>query len=375
MPGAGDGGTRAPGDAATPETSTSARGVTSDDARTSAAPRGSAQPRPAASMLPSVNLPKGGGAIRGIGEKLSTSAATGTASLTIPITTSRGRNGFELGLELSYDSAGGAGPFGIGWQLSVPSVTRRTDRGLPRYHDGDESDTFILSGAEDLVPVRIPDGTGTRRHTFDRGDYRVQRYRPRTEGLFARIERWTHRTRGDMHWRATTRDNVLSIYGRGAGARIADPDHPERIFSWLLEETHDDRGNVTRYTYKQEDASGIDQGRASEANRFELRSDGSRRFHATAQRYLKRVQYGNRVPITDRELPAPDGDDDYLFDVVFDYGEHDAAAPSLVESSHWLVRRDPFSSYRPTFEVRTYRLCRRVLVFHRFTELGPRRAS
>ena len=36
----------------------------------------------------------------------------------------------------------------------------------------------------------------------------------------------------------------------------------------------------------------------------------------------------------------------------------------------WPARQDPFSSYRPGFEVRTYRLCRRVLVFHTFAELG-----
>ena len=35
----------------------------------------------------------------------------------------------------------------------APSITRKTDKGLPRYEDAEESDVFILSGAEDLVPV------------------------------------------------------------------------------------------------------------------------------------------------------------------------------------------------------------------------------
>ena len=35
------------------------------------------------------------------------------------------------------------------------------------------------------------------------------------------------------------------------------------------------------------------------------------------------------------------------------------------------MREDAFSTYRPGFEVRTYRLCRRVLMFHRIDELGP----
>lgn len=112
---------------------------------------------------------------------------------------------------------------------------------------------------------------------IDRGDFRVQRFRPRVEGLFARIERWTNRATGDAHWRSITRDNLVSIFGRTAQARISDPDHPERVFSWLLEETRDDRGNVVCYRYKSEDAAGVDPGAASEANRFVRKQDGTRR--------------------------------------------------------------------------------------------------
>ena len=39
------------------------------------------------------------------------------------------------------------------------SITRKTDKGLPGYEDADESDVFILSGAEDLVPVFKTDPT------------------------------------------------------------------------------------------------------------------------------------------------------------------------------------------------------------------------
>jgi hypothetical protein len=41
----------------------------------------------------------------------------------------------------------------------------------------------------------------------------VYGYRPRTEGLFARIERWVHNTTKETHWRTITRDNVTSIDG------------------------------------------------------------------------------------------------------------------------------------------------------------------
>ena len=299
--------------------------------------------------LPSLSAPKGGGSIRSIGEKFTANAATGTASLSVPIATSPGRGGFDLGLGLHYDSGAGNGPFGVGWQAGVASISRKTDKGLPRYLDDAESDVFILSGAEDLVPVRGEAGA--------RDEFRVQRYRPRVEGAFARVERWTHRGTGDVHWRTTTGNNVTSLYGRSSGARIGDPEDPRLVFSWLLEETRDDRGNVVRYTYKAEDASGIDRGAASESSRF---VDGA--FRAITQRYLKRIEYGNLRP----------GDTSrWLFEVVLDYGEHDETAPTPEESRPWPARRDAFSTYRPGFEVRTYRLCRRVLMFHRFDELGP----
>lgn len=322
-------------------------------------------------QLPAINLPRGGGAIRGIGEKFSTNPVTGTGSLSIPVATSAGRAGFNLGLALQYDSGSGNGPFGIGWGLSPPSISRKTDKGLPRYDDANGSDIFILAGAEDLVPARRRGGEGAALDIVERNGYHIQSYRPRTESAFARIERWTAQSTGDTHWRVTSKDNLLYVYGRTATARTADPEHPGRIFSWLLEETRDDRGSVVRYVYKPEDGAGVDGTRVSEAHRFALQPDGTRRLHATAQRYVKRIQYGNRTPILDREQPVPSADNDYLFEVVFDYGEHDDAAPTPAEARPWMLRQDPFSHYRAAFEVRTYRLCQRILMFHRMAELGP----
>src|SRR2546430_11773246 len=100
--------------------------------------------------LLAISLPKGGGAIRGIGEKFAANPVTGTGSMTVPIATSLGRSGFGPQLSLSYDSGASNGPFGFGWSIALPSITRKTDKGLPQYVDAEESDTFILSGAEDL---------------------------------------------------------------------------------------------------------------------------------------------------------------------------------------------------------------------------------
>jgi len=64
---------------------------------------------------PQLTLPKGGGAIRGIEEKYSANASTGTGSLSVPIFTSPGRAGFGPKLSLTYDSGAGNEAFGLGW--------------------------------------------------------------------------------------------------------------------------------------------------------------------------------------------------------------------------------------------------------------------
>src|SRR6266705_1857032 len=107
---------------------------------------------------PTISLPKGGGAISGLGEKFSVNPSNGTASFNVPIFTTPSRSDFYPKLSLAYDSGSGNGPFGLGWHLSVPSVTRKTEKGLPRYRDAENSDIFILSEAEDLIPLLVQSG-------------------------------------------------------------------------------------------------------------------------------------------------------------------------------------------------------------------------
>src|SRR5215470_709654 len=79
-------------------------------------------------VAPQISLQKGGGAIRGIGEKFQANPATGTGKLTVPLAVSQGRSGFGPELSLSYDSGSANGIFGMGWSYSLPSITRKTDK-------------------------------------------------------------------------------------------------------------------------------------------------------------------------------------------------------------------------------------------------------
>jgi RHS repeat-associated protein len=332
-------------------------------------PTGKAPPEDSSRVSgPQLSLPKGGGAIRGIGEKFTANPATGTASLSVPIYVSPGRSGFTPQLSLSYDSGSGNGPFGFGWGMALPSITRKTDKGLPQYIDNDESDIFILSGSEDLMPALV-DSKGqwtrdiTSRNLYGK-QYQIHRYRPRVESLFARIERWANAADPqDTFWRSISKDNITTWYGKTAESRSADPSDPSRIFSWMICESYDDKGNVTSYQYKAEDSAGVDLSQANEHNR----SDATR----SAKRYIKHIFYGNRTPYfpdltAAAPVPLPT---DWCFQLVFDYGEHDLPNPLPQEAQPWNCRLDPFSTYRSTFEVRTYRICRRVLMFHHFANV------
>jgi len=319
--------------------------------------------------IPSVSLPKGGGALKGIDEKFSVNAVNGTASFSIPLPVSPAR-GLSPALTLSYNSGGGNGIFGLGWALGLSSIKRKTDKALPKYFDDIDSDTFLFSEAEDLVPEYQKESDGSfskdanAQYIFkvsSSGDFKIQYYRPRIEGLFARIERWKHTLSGEIKWKVTSKDNVSTLFGWTAQARTADPQDAKRIFEWLPEFVFDDKGNSTHYLYKQEDESGFDTTLLHNRNR---KKEGSLTYTNT---YLEKVLYGNKTPYG-KFLDAFPNEDDYMFQTVLDYGEYATNAP-YDKINPWDTRKDAFSHYRAGFEVRTTRLCKRVLLYHYFEEL------
>lgn len=351
-------------------------GVDSGSGPTTSGPQGSvstsgfatANPAGFASTLPVVALPKGGGAIRGIDEKLTVTPSSGSCTLSIPIAVSKARTAAGTpSLTLSYNSGAGNGPFGLGWGISVPTITRKTSKGVPRYFDDgtEDDDVFVFSAADDLVP-RLLQTHGSSTSTLDevlRDGYIVRRYLPRIEGSFFQIERFTnsHDWR-DVFWRVRTGDNQEQIYGRDNESRIQDGDG--RIYSWLLSHSSDRYGNEIDCSYKAEDSAAVSP-TACENNR----TDDIR----GRNRYLSSIKYGNRVPYQREAIPAATesaGVGSWMFEVLFDYGER-IMGDTEAKVGPWTCREDAFSTYRAGFEIRTYRLCRRILMFHRFpNELG-----
>ncbi len=320
---------------------------------------------------PQLTLPTGGGAIRSIDEKFRVNAVNGTAGLSIPLPFSAAR-GFAPSLSLDYDSGAGNGIFGMGWRLALATIKRKTENGLPQYHDAADSDTFQLSGADDLVPVFQKDDNGQfvtdangryQHHEFDHAfgttTYRVRYYRPRIEGVFLRIERWTAKDTGIVYWRTVSATNVTTLFGSTENGRLSQPGNDRKTAEWLPEFMYDDKGNCAVYEYKAESGTGMDEVALYNKNRL----SGNAPF---TNRYLKKILYGNITPFATHTDPVPT---DFMFQTVFDYGEHDLLNPPFAEVAEWPFRTDAFSDYRAGFERRTARLCRRVLLYHHFAQL------
>jgi RHS repeat-associated protein len=299
-------------------------------------------------------LPKGGGAPRGLDASVPAPGFRGTARVNIPIDLPPAR-GAAPSLTLVYDSSGGNGPFGAGAGVALPSVALSTATGIPTYTDRDPivfSEVGLLAEKGSWVGGRWVAAERTAKAP-DGDVWRVREYVPRLQGAFPLIERWTRVDDRVSHWRVVSADNVESRFGVSAEARIANPDDPCQVYEWLLEDVTDANGNRAIYRYKAEDDAGARPRPGTRANR-----------------YIERILYGNH--------PGDEGTA-FAFEIVFDYGEYDLEnlhqpdCDPYLPVRPWPAREDGFSSYRLGFDLRTDRLCRSVLTFHRFpAELGPR---
>lgn len=294
-----------------------------------------------------VSLPKGGGAISGLGENLSTDSFTGTARMVIPLPISPCR-GSEPALSVEYESGAGNGLFGMGWGLRFPHIKRKHSDGTTQY---DETDTYTIVGGTDLV--RMDAEPSKRSLPGGRETYRVIRYAPMKEEDFALIELWEPllRAEGAPFWKITSADHTITIYGRSAQARVSDPEDPGRIFLWLPEEVYTPTGEHQLIFYT---------------------GDG-------ANRIPELIRYGNADPCADSMLldshPARKVPDLWRFELVFDYGNYDidpANADPYAPKGDIPIRPDRFSTYEAGFEIATRFRCENVLMFHRFKELGER---
>ncbi|UWF52171.1 toxin [Pseudomonas sp. N3-W] len=316
------------------------------------------------------SLPKGGGAIQSIGKGWGAVGTNGAASLSLPLPISPGR-GFAPALSMGYSSGVGNSPFGIGWALTTNAITLRTTKGVPTY---DGNDQVMGPGGDVWMPERNEaDGSlifrtvATYNGSPLGAEHRVVRHWPRIEGEFALIEHWSTPADTAGFWLVHGADGSLHIYGKTGDSRRADPD-PEKkdhVGVWMIDESLNTRGEHIIYEYKAE----VDAPTAPQLRDYR------------AQRYLKRVCYGNAEAHPHLYAWVADSwkKEQWHFHLVFDYGERSTeleTTPTFDEPQPpiWPERSDPFWNYSYGFELGTRRLCRQVLMFHHFPkELGDTR--
>ena len=291
-----------------------------------------------------LSIPKGGGALKGLDETYEHNNFKGSGALKVPIETMDAR-GLVPDLALEYRAGSGNGSVGLGFQVGLSVISRRTNLGIPTYT---EKDRFELDGKE-LVPMLDDHGSPVVEQVQKSGiDWEVAYYIQRFEGPFSAISRWVNQTDGTSHWELRDRENVASVYGSTAVSRISDPSEAARTFSWLIDLKTDPKGNKIQFEYAAENTNNVP------PTIFEVHRN------STSNRYISKISYGNYVDGS--------GDEQFAYQVIFDYGSYNSSGQKTGE---WTVRKDPFSRYNTGFEVRTYRLCRQILLFNHFVnDLG-----
>jgi RHS repeat-associated protein len=162
--------------------------------------------------------------------------AFGTNNLNYPIEVPPGRAGMAPQLAITYNNGGSGGWLGVGWDLSIPSITHDTKFGVPRY---DGNDTYLLNGQELVAVGDTPEG---------------RRYVMRLEGSFQKIVRHGNST-ANYTWEVADKNGNRTFYGHSANSQVKsnrDIGGKYPVFTWNQSESVDLNNNCVKYEYKNE---------------------------------------------------------------------------------------------------------------------------
>jgi hypothetical protein len=175
----------------------------------------------------------------------------GDARMSYPIEVPPGRAGLQPQLAVQYNSAGGNGWMGLGWDIPMQSITIDTRWGVPRYDAALETETYVFNG-EQLTPV------AHRGELQPRAAEKV--FHARVEGQFRKIVR--HGNSPSTYWWEVTDKNGVRYFcggdptsGRLDSATLADG--AGNVFKWAVVEVRDLNGNSMRYGYQKVSDTGV----------------------------------------------------------------------------------------------------------------------
>ena len=136
--------------------------------------------------------------------------------------------GVEPDLSLVYRRRETGSALGRAWNLSLPYIER--DR------------SFGLDYSEDSYLFASP--TGQQALVAMGGDV----FRPKIEQDFRRI-RMVLAQDGHTYWEVTEKNGLRSLFGETEVSRLDDPNNPNHIFRWMLDQVVDTNGNAILFNY------------------------------------------------------------------------------------------------------------------------------
>ncbi|MDR2683340.1 MAG: type IV secretion protein Rhs, partial [Dysgonamonadaceae bacterium] len=200
----------------------------------------------------------------------------GSAGLSYPFELPPARNGMSPQAGLQYNSDGGSGWLGEGWDLPLQSITVDTRWGVPRYSETKETETYSMGGV--MLATIDDNGESSVAHRGEAIDRTADRqFYPRTEGGFSKIVR-KGSSPGNYTWEITDRSGTKYTYGAGGvlkgTVRYLDGAPKEVVAEWKLTRVEELHGDWIEYVYEA----------AEEPVRGSLKSQAV---------YLKEIRAGN----------------------------------------------------------------------------------
>lgn len=153
----------------------------------------------------------------------------GTANISYSIEMPPARNGMSPNLSVNYNSDGGSGWLGDGWNLATSVISVETRWGVPRYDPRIESETYLLDGQ-----MLLEEGIGlSHRNVGKERKAGTVRFYPRVEGSFSKIERIGNDP-SNYVWCVTDKNGVKYFYGKSetqqeATGELDENGQPEKV--------------------------------------------------------------------------------------------------------------------------------------------------
>ena len=174
----------------------------------------------------------------------------GAATYSIPIAVPPGTNGMVPSVSVNYNSMGGNGLLGMGFNLNASSSISRCSENL--FNDGEvkgitfgATDKFMLDGQRLIAINGVYGADGTEYRTETEGFCKIVSYGSVGDGT----------EKGPVMFKVWTKDGKMMEYGFTEDSRIEAQGKTD-VLSWKINKILDENENYISFTYVENNADG-----------------------------------------------------------------------------------------------------------------------